>query len=243
MRRSPIIVCESESLSTLGHICESEGWIKVVPFEDDARENRRGLISESHAPCLFEGQMRKNEDGSRTLEGLFQRANTRNKNGRIYPFHILERETSKLAAIIKENNGILGELDHPETVNVNMKFTCLRLDRLSMNKDGITEGRMSLLPDLPMGKAAIGCCDALGGKPGVSSRGAGSLFTKGDATMVGEDYSMKTYDMVHDPSTPGARPAVVQEALIREFVEFSKARPSTQRLALGSLVDRWLGLK
>ena len=232
-----------DNLSTLGRICESEGWIKVVPFAEDAKEAKRGLISESHASCVFEGLMKKHDDGRRTLEGIFQRANTRNKNGRIYPFHILERETTKLQNIIKENNGILGELDHPETVNINMKFTCLRLDKLSMNREGVTEGRMDLIPSLPMGPAAIGCCDALGGKPGISSRGAGSLFTKGSDTMVGEDYSMKTYDMVHDPSTQGARPEVVQEALIREFVEFSKARPSTQKLALGSLVDRWLGLK
>lgn len=237
------IIVENEELSTLGRVCEDAGWVRVIPFENDVREARRGLISESHAALIFEGQMKKGDDGSRILEGIFQRANTRNKNGRIYPFHIIERETNKLSSIIKECGGILGELDHPETVNINMQKTCLRLDRLNMNREGIVEGRMSLLPNLPLGPAAIGCCDALGGKAGTSSRGAGSLFTKGSDTMVGEDYSMKTYDLVHDPSTPGARPAVVQEALIREFVEFSKARPSTQRLALGSLVDRWLGLK
>ena len=227
----------------MSQILESQGWTKVIPFENDKLEARRGLVSESHSPFLFEGQTKKLEDGSRVLEGLFQRANTRNKNGRIYPLHIIERETAKLQNIIKESNGILGELDHPETVNINMQKTCLRLDKLSLTRDGIVEGRMTLIPTLPLGAAAIGCCDALGGKVGTSSRGAGSLFTKGSDTMVGEDYSMKTYDLVHDPSTPGARPTVVQEALIREFVEFSKARPSTQRLGLASLVDRWLGLK
>jgi hypothetical protein len=124
-----------------------------------------------------------------------------------------------------------------------MQKTCLRIDRLHMNSSGITEGRMTLIPSLPLGPAAIGCCDALGGKVGTSSRGAGSLFTKGSDTMVGEDYSMKTYDLVHDPSTPGARPTVVSEQLIREFVEFAHARPSTQKLGLASLVDRWLGIK
>lgn len=224
-------------------LLESQGWVQVLPYETDPIEARRGLISESHAAFLFEGQMKKLDDGSRVLEGLFQRANTRNKNGRIYPLHILERETNKLASIIKENGGILGELDHPETVNINMQKTCLRIDHLAMKQNGITEGRMILIPSLPLGPAAIGCCDALGGKIGTSSRGAGSLFTKGTDTMVGEDYSMKTYDLVHDPSTHGARPSVVSEQLIREFCEFTKARPSTQRLGLGSLVDRYLGLK
>jgi hypothetical protein len=224
-------------------LLESQGWVQVKPYENDVLEARRGLISESHAAFLFEGEMKAGEGGTRVLEGLFQRANTRNKNGRIYPLHILERETKKLQQIIKENGGILGELDHPETVNINMQKTCLRIDRLHMNSSGITEGRMTLIPSLPLGPAAIGCCDALGGKVGTSSRGAGSLFTKGGDTMVGEDYSMKTYDLVHDPSTPGARPSVVSEQLIREFCEFTKARPSTQKLGLASLVDRWLGIK
>jgi hypothetical protein len=101
---------------------------------------------------------------------------------------------------------------------------------------------MSLIPSLPLGPAAIGCCDALGGAVGISSRGAGSLYTKGTNTMVGEDYRMKTYDMVHDPSTPGARPAVVSETLIREFIEFGQRRPSSQKIGLAKLVDRWLGL-
>ena len=221
----------------------NEGWEKIIPFADDKVEARRGLISESYAPFMFEGEVKKRDDGARILEGIFQRANTRNKNGRIYPMHIIERETNKLSSIIKECNGILGELDHPETVTINMQKVCHRLDRLSLNKDsGIVEGRMTLIPTLPLGPAAIGCCDALGGKLGTSSRGAGSLFTKGDDTMVGEDYSMKTYDIVHDPSTPGARPASVQEALIREFIEFSHARPATQQLNLAKLVDSWLGI-
>lgn len=224
-------------------VLESAGWTKVVPFENDKVEDRRGLISESHASLVFEGEMKKFDDGTRVLEGIFQRANTRNKNGRIYPLHIIERETSKLSDIIKECGGILGELDHPETVNINLQKTCHRLDRLSLSKSsGIVEGRMTLIPTLPLGPAAIGCCDALGGKIGTSSRGAGSLFTKGGDTMVGEDYSMKTYDLVHDPSTPGARPVAVHESLIREFVEFSHARPSTQKLNLAKLVDSWLGI-
>ena len=240
---SIITLRENENLSTIGRVCEEAGWIRVTPFENDPREARRGLIEESHASVLFEGTMKKLDDGSRVLEGLLQRANTKNRNGRIYPLHIIERETNKLQSMVKENGGILGELDHPETVSINLQKACQRIDRLSMNRDGIVEGRITILPTLALGPAAIGVCDALGGKIGQSSRGAGSLFTKGGDTMVGEDYNMKTYDCVHDPSTHGARPSVVSESLIREFVEFSKARPSTQCLQLGSLVDRWLGLK
>lgn len=222
-------------------ILEHQGWTRTIPFEGDRREDRVGMISESMSPCIFEGTVSKKEDGSRVLEGLLQRANTKNKNGRIYPASILERETKKMIELIKENGGILGELDHPETVNVNLQKTCQRLDRLNY-RDGMVEGRISLLPTLPLGEAAIGVCDALGGRPGQSSRGAGSLFTKGGDTMVGEDYNMRTYDMVHDNSTHGARPKVVEEALIREFMDYCTARPSTRKLNLGKLVDKWLGI-
>lgn len=217
----------------------AEGWIPFVTHKGDSV--REGLISEDHASTLFEGEYVKKE-GKRAFEGVFQRANTRNKNGRVYPTHILERETKKLQDVIKECGGILGELDHPETVTINMKNTCLRLDHLGFNSQGVSEGRMTLLPELPMGEAAIGCADALNGKIGVSSRGAGTLFKRDDVIMVGEDYSMKTYDIVHDPSTPGARPSQVSESLIREYTEWCSARPSTRLMGLATLVDKMLGL-
>ncbi len=209
---------------------------RVIAFVGDPL--REGLISEFAAPCIFEGDYQKKESGERILEGLFQRGNQRNRNKRIYPMHILERETAKLAKIIKETNGIFGELDHPDTVVVNMKNACSRIDVLQV-KDTVVEGKMTLLPTLPMGQWAIGCADALKGKLGVSSRGAGSLLKSGDDIMVGEDYNMRTYDCVHDPSTEGARPQMVSEQLIREFLD---ARPSTVKLMLGKMVDGYLGI-
>lgn len=213
---------------------------RFTPYEDDP--SRRGLIHESSAPFIpvaeNQGTFKGNEDGSRVLEGLFQRANARNRNKRIYPQKILERETAKLKGVISENSGIFGELDHPETVVVQMKNACTRLDHLNMSPDGIVEGRMTLMPTLPFGKFAIGCADALGGKIGVSSRGAGTLLkgSNGDI-MVGEDYNMRTYDCVHDPSTEGARPIMVAESLVLEYLD---ARPSTQRMMLGKVVEAYL---
>jgi prohead core protein serine protease len=215
------------------------GWEKFILFE--GVPGKHGMISEHQASCLFEGDYKKT-DGSRVLEGIFQRANTKNKNGRIYTEAILGRETKNMMETMKEAK-ILGELDHPETVNVNMRNACLRLEHLAMDRNGIVGGRMTLLPTLPLGEAAIGCCDALEGKPGVSSRGSGSIFKKGDDQIVGEDYKMRTYDIIHDPSTPGARPSVVSESLIREFQEFCSARPSTRQMTLAGLVDRYLGIK
>jgi hypothetical protein len=235
-----------------------EGWTPSVTYVGD--EKRCGLISEDHAPTMFVGEYHiegqkvdsKLPVGSRVLEGLLQRANTMNRNRRIYSSSLLDRETKAMSESLKESGGILGELDHPETVTINLQKACQRIDRLNFNKDGIVEGRIVLLPELPLGRAAIGIADALGGKAGQSSRGAGTLYQKGDAIMVGEDYRMRTYDMVHDPSTYGARPTSVEEqqrqateaqSLIREFTEYCQSRPSTRDHGLADLVDRWLGLK
>lgn len=217
----------------------AEGWTPVVSHEGTMAE---GLISESDCPLILEGA--KTEGEMRILEGLLQRADAKNRNRRIYPRHILERENSKMQRLITEKGGILGELDHPATVTVNMKNACQKISRLNMDNNGIVEGRIELRPELPMGRFAIGCCDALGGKLGQSSRGGGTLFKKGDVIMVGEDYSMKTYDAVHDESTFGARPGVVFEEvdqqLIREFMEFQTAGPTRQKSMLVGLVDKYL---
>lgn len=212
-----------------------EGWEVITPFKGQASE---GLISESECPIILEGA--KAEGDSRILEGLLQRANARNRNGRIYPRSILERENDKMKATISEKGGILGELDHPQTVTVNMRNACQKISRLHMNPDGIVEGRIELRPELPLGRFAIGCCDALNGKLGQSSRGSGTLYKRGNDILVGEDYSMKTYDAVHDESTFGARLQAVSEELIREFEEFRTSRPSTQKSMLVNLVDKYL---
>ena len=217
-----------------------EGWSQITPFADDPK--RKGLISEWHAPMIFEGEMKSKDDGSRIFEGIIQRSNVRNKNLRIYPKHILERETNKMITLIKENGGILGELDHPETININMQKTCQRLDKLRIESDGGIAGRITMLPSLPMGAAAIGCADALNGRVGQSSRGGGTLFKKGEDTMVGEDYLMKTYDVVHDPSTHGAYTTQVDESIIREFLEYSQRSHGPCATGFAKLVDQFLGL-
>jgi hypothetical protein len=224
-------------MSNMHHALIQEGWEQVVPYADDPL--KVGMISEMNAPNLFEGDYQKN-DTSRVLEGLFQRANTKNRNGRIYPLHILERETNKLQKAIKEQNGVFGELDHPETITVQMQKACLRIDGNTISPSGVVEGKMTLLPTLPLGQWAIGCCDAKDGKVGVSSRGGGTLYKKASDVMVGEDFSLRTYDIVHDPSTHGAEPEVVQESLIREFQEWCHARPSTRKMNLAKLVDKYL---
>lgn len=214
-----------------------EGWEEYIPNSGD-KSGKEGLISEAECPIILEGARTDGE--SRILEGLLQRANARNRNGRIYPRSILERENAKMQRLITEKGGILGELDHPQTVTINMRNACQKVSHLQMDSQGIVEGRIELRPELPLGRFAIGCCDALGGKLGQSSRGSGTLFKRGSDILIGEDYSMKTYDAVHDESTYGARLETVSESLIREFEEFRTARPTTQKSMLVSLVDQYL---
>lgn len=214
-----------------------EGWEIMVPHAGNDT-GKEGLISEAECPIILEGA--KTEGENRILEGLLQRANARNRNGRIYPRSILERENTKMQSLINEKGGILGELDHPQTVTINMRNACQKVSRLAMDSQGVVEGRIELRPELPFGRFAIGCCDALGGKLGQSSRGSGTLYKRGSDILIGEDYSMKTYDAVHDESTYGARLETVSESLIREFEEFRSSGPTRQRSMLVSLVEKYL---
>ena len=136
------------------------------------------------------------------IQGIFLEGNVKNRNGRVYPEHVLDKEAGRY---IKEMIGAkraFGELGHPSGPSVN-------LDRVShiiteMSKDGGNYLGKAKLTDTPMGNIARGLLES-GGKIGVSSRGLGSLKTIKDGIMeVQDDYRLATVDIVHDPSAPSA---------------------------------------
>ena len=136
------------------------------------------------------------------IQGIFLEGNVKNRNGRVYPEHVLDKEAGRY---IKEMIGAkraFGELGHPAGPSVN-------LDRVShiiteMSKDGGNYLGKAKLTDTPMGNIARGLLES-GGKIGVSSRGLGSLKTIKDGIMeVQDDYRLATVDIVHDPSAPSA---------------------------------------
>jgi len=140
--------------------------------------------------------------GKLILEGVIQRANAKNQNGRVYPKHILERELKKyIEGPIRERRAF-GELDHPESQIVNLKNVSHNITDIWWNGDDVY-GRIEIL-DTPSGQIAKAIIEA-GCSLGISSRAMGSVQTLGEGTVeVQDDLSMVCFDLVSEPSTQGA---------------------------------------
>ena len=142
----------------------------------------------------------KEKYGKIMLKGIIQRANTLNQNGRIYPKSILEREVMNYQKLIKENRA-LGECDHPDSSVVELKNVSHIVREAYMTGDDVY-GTIEVL-DTPSGKI-IQSLIGSGVTLGISSRGVGSTTSKGNTQVVQDDFQLICFDMVSEPSTPGA---------------------------------------
>lgn len=139
--------------------------------------------------------------GKITMKGILQKADTLNQNGRIYPLAILEREVRNYQKFIIENRA-LGELDHPDTSVVNLKNTS-HIVREAWIENGTVFGTIEVLHKTPSGAILRGLIES-GVKLGISSRGVGSTRKQNDYYVVQDDFQLICWDMVSEPSTPGA---------------------------------------
>jgi hypothetical protein len=142
----------------------------------------------------------KEKYGKVMLSGIIQRANTLNQNGRIYPKSILEREIMNYQKLIKENRA-LGECDHPDSSVVELKNVSHIVREARMEGDDVY-GTIEIL-DTPSGKIIQSLIESEI-TLGISSRGVGSTTSKGDSQVVQDDFQLICFDMVSEPSTPGA---------------------------------------
>ncbi len=138
--------------------------------------------------------------GKIVLKGIIQRANTLNQNGRIYPRAILEREMINYQKLIQEKRA-LGECDHPDSSVVELKNVSHVVTEAHMDGDNVY-GTIEIL-DTPSGKIIQSLIES-GVTLGISSRGVGSTRNQGDSQIVQEDFQLICFDMVSEPSTPGA---------------------------------------
>ena len=149
------------------------------------------------------------------IEGIFLQSELKNRNGRVYPESVMDKEVQRYTEEYINKNRAYGELGHPDTPSIN-------LDRVShmitsLKKDGTNYiGRAKIL-DTPMGKIAKGLLDG-GANLGVSSRALGSLKTNRDGVqVVQDDFMLSTAaDIVADPSAPNAFVQGIMEG--REWV-------------------------
>ena len=152
------------------------------------------------------------------IEGVFLQSEIKNRNGRVYPVEILDKEVKRYMKENVKKNRAYGELGHPDSPTIN-------LDRVShMIKDLKLEGKdfvgKAKIMDTPYGKIVKSLIDE-GASLGVSSRGMGSLkTTKDGSSEVQKDFMLATAaDIVADPSAPDAFVRGVMEGKEWMFVD------------------------
>lgn len=136
------------------------------------------------------------------IEGIFLQGDVKNRNGRIYPTEILQKEVQRYNEKYIKENRALGELGHPSNPSVNFDRVSHKIIKLYEDGNNII-GKAKIL-DTPFGKIAKNLMDE-GVKLGVSSRGLGSLKESHDGVkIVCEDFELRAIDLVSDPSAPDA---------------------------------------
>lgn len=137
------------------------------------------------------------------IHGPFLVAEQKNKNNRIYPINVMEKEVARYTKDLIKENRAFGELGHPSGPQINLERVSHMITELK--KDGNVYYGKAKIMETPYGMTVRNLLDA-GAKLGVSSRGLGSLKECKDGIMeVQEDFYLATAaDIVADPSAPGA---------------------------------------
>ena len=159
------------------------------------------LITETieNVEVITEG---KGADKKLYIEGVFLQSEIKNRNGRMYPFSVLEKEVNSYNEEYVKTSRALGELGHPDGPTVNLDRVSHRITSLRSEGNNFI-GRAQIM-NTPMGNIARSLLED-GVKLGVSSRGMGSIDKREDCNVVMDDFMLATAaDIVADPSAPDA---------------------------------------
>ena len=141
------------------------------------------------------------------LKGIFIQGGVRNANQRVYPVEEIGRAVKTLNDQISTGYSVLGEVDHPEGLNINLDRVSHMITNMWM-EDANGYGKLKILPT-PMGQLVKTLLES-GVKLGVSSRGSGEVTESGDVS----GFEIITVDVVAQPSAPGAYPTPIYEHLM-----------------------------
>lgn len=141
------------------------------------------------------------------MKGIFIQAEVRNQNQRVYPLNEITNAVNLMNQKIKGGESILGELDHPPELTINLDRVSHKITEMWMEGNNGC-GKLVVIDSVPMGQIAKGLLEA-GVKLGVSSRGSGNVNNSG---MV-SDFEIVTVDIVAQPSAPSAYPKSIYESL------------------------------
>ena len=162
------------------------------------------LISENteHDTDYLIEQDEKTGKKNYKIKGIFMQADIKNRNGRIYPMEILQKEVKRYNKEYINEKRAFGELGHPDGPTVNLERASHMIT--SLKPDGKNFIGEAKILKTPMGNIVKSLMDE-GAKLGVSSRGMGSLDQKNGANYVRSDFYLATAaDIVADPSAPNA---------------------------------------
>ena len=141
------------------------------------------------------------------MVGICIEGGVRNANDRVYPVHEISKAVQTINEQLSDGNSVLGEVDHPEDLKINLDRVCHSVEKMWM--DGPAGyGKLRILPT-PMGNLIKTMLDS-GVRLGVSSRGSGNV---NDANGHVSDFEIVTVDVVAQPSAPHAYPKAIYEGL------------------------------
>lgn len=152
------------------------------------------------------------EDGKNLyMKGIFIEGGLKNANQRVYPVNEIGRAVNTIQEQIKTGYSVLGEVDHPTNLRINLDRVSHMIE--SMWMDGAKGcGKLKILPT-PMGNLVRTMLES-GVKLGVSSRGSGNV---NESSGTVSDFEIVTVDVVAQPSAPNAYPQAVYESLMNMY--------------------------
>lgn len=180
------------------------------------------------------------------MSGIFIQGDKRNQNQRVYPAREIARAVKTLNDQIAGGYSVLGEVDHPDDLRINLDRVCHMVTKMWMDgADGY--GKLKILPT-PMGNLVKTMLES-GVKLGVSSRGSGNVSDNGTGEV--SDFEIITIDVVAQPSAPGAYPTPIYEHLMNHRGGYSSLRiaqevqgdPKAQKYLKESLLKIISGLR
>jgi hypothetical protein len=195
--------------------------------------------TESDVQCIVE----KAENGSKrfAIEGVFAVAESKNRNGRVYPKAVMENAVTKYVTEQVKTKRAVGELNHPDGPTVNLDKVSHIIDSLDWDGNNVV-GKARIL-DTPMGMVVKGLLEG-GVQLGVSTRGMGSLEQRNGVMYVKDDFILNTIDIVQDPSAPKAFVNGIMEGVewvwnngIIEAREIEKIETEIKRAPRASLYE------
>jgi len=179
------------------------------------------------------------------IQGVFLQGDIKNRNGRVYPMPVLQREVTNYNENFVQKSRALGELGHPDGPTINLDRVSHKI--VELYQDGSNYVGKAKLLETPMGQIAKNLLRE-GVQLGVSSRGVGSLESKGGSNYVRDDFMLTTAaDIVADPSAPDAFVNGIMEG--KEWVwnngtfketELQQAKEDLERVSRGDLEGKIL---